>query len=288
MNPNLTPGPPEGQEPIEQLFRDVFELADETAQRITDTEVDARLDQLLRKNGRAAPPSPEPDPAKVLDAARRQAGKIVADAQRAAAETAAEAACAAQSAGEAARRQADLIMAEADGYSDTALSQAAEIVAGARSQAESIIADAREQARQILADARVQTARADNWEQQRTLTGTHVRDPYDCDVSPRLLAMMQHLADAGSDLADFHDRLPTSPASDGLHPLSKPVATALTTGIGSAAAAVVVLHVGHPTAGSATTAAIAGLVALIGGADTVARVIAPLTSPCRPGGAAKP
>jgi hypothetical protein len=56
MNPNLTPGPPEGQEPIEQLFRDVFELADETAQRITDTEVDARLD---RFSGRmAVPPRP--------------------------------------------------------------------------------------------------------------------------------------------------------------------------------------------------------------------------------------
>ena len=99
MNPDLTPGPPgDGQKPIEQLFRDVFALADETAQRITDTDVDARLDQLLRKTGRAAPPSPEPDPAKVLDAAR-QAEKIVADAQRTAAEMAEQAACAAQSAG---------------------------------------------------------------------------------------------------------------------------------------------------------------------------------------------
>ena len=72
MNPDLTPGPPEdGQKPIEQLFRDVFALADETARRITDTDVDARLDQLLRKTGRAAPPSLEPDPAKVLDAARQ-------------------------------------------------------------------------------------------------------------------------------------------------------------------------------------------------------------------------
>jgi hypothetical protein len=35
------------QEPIGQLFRDVSELAAETAQRITDTEVDVRLRRLL-------------------------------------------------------------------------------------------------------------------------------------------------------------------------------------------------------------------------------------------------
>jgi hypothetical protein len=69
MNLNLTPGPPEGQEPIELLFRDVFRLAENTARRVTDPEVDARLGQLLRKTGHAAPPSPEPDPARVLDAA---------------------------------------------------------------------------------------------------------------------------------------------------------------------------------------------------------------------------
>jgi hypothetical protein len=205
MNPNLTPGPPEGQEPIEQLFRDVFELADETAQRITDTEVDARLDQLLRKNGRGAPPGPEPDPAKVLDAARRRAGKIVADAQRAAAGTAEQAACAAQSAGEAARRQADLIMAEADGYSDMALSQAAEIVAGARSQAESIIADAREQARQILAGACVQTGQADGWERQHALAAlaaaacTQISGPNVGGILAELVAMVEHRTTRGAD-----------------------------------------------------------------------------------------
>jgi hypothetical protein len=78
------------------------------------------------------------------------------------------------------------------------------------------------------------------------------------------------------------------PNSDGLRPLSKPIATALTTGIGSAAGAVVALHVGHPTAGSATTATVAGALALFGGADAAARAFAPLTSTCRPSGAAKP
>lgn len=58
MNPNLTPGPPEGQEPIEQLFREVFGLAEETARRITDAEVDARLDRVLRKTGHATPARP--------------------------------------------------------------------------------------------------------------------------------------------------------------------------------------------------------------------------------------
>lgn len=214
MNPNLTPGPPEGQEPIEQLFRDVFELADETAQRITDTEVDARLDQLLRKNGRGAPPGPEPDPAKVLDAARRQAGKIVADAQRAAAETAEQAACAAQSAGEAARRQVDLIMAEADGYSDMALSQAAEIVAGARSQAESIIADAREQARQILVGARVQAGQADGWERQHALAAaacTQISGPNVGGILAELVAMVEHRTTRGADPAGSDELLPSLP-----------------------------------------------------------------------------
>ena len=220
MNPNLTPGPPEGQEPIEQLFRDVFELADETARQITDTEVEARLDQLLRKNGRGAPPGPEPDPAKVLDAARRQAGKIVADVQRAAAETAEQAACAAQSAGEAARRQADLIMAEADGYSDMALSQAAEIVAGARSQAESIIANAREQARQILAGARVQAGQTDGWERQHALAAladlaaaacTQISGPNDGGILAELVAMVEHRTTRGADPAGSDELLPSLP-----------------------------------------------------------------------------
>lgn len=71
-------------------------------------------------------------------------------------------------------------------------------------------------------------------------------------------------------------------SSDGLNPFSKPIAIALTTGIGSAAGAIVALHVGHPTAGSAATAACAGMVALLGGADTVARVIDPFVRSLMP------
>lgn len=63
--------------------------------------------------------------------------------------------------------------------------------------------------------------------------------------------------------------------ANGLHPLSLPAATALTAGIGSAAGAIVVAHVPHPTAGSAASAMVAGLFACIGGAETVARVIDP-------------
>jgi hypothetical protein len=64
--------------------------------------------------------------------------------------------------------------------------------------------------------------------------------------------------------------------ADGLHPLSKPIATVLATGIGSATGAIVGLHLGHPTAGSAATAGVAGAVAFIGGTDTIAWGIDPL------------
>jgi hypothetical protein len=65
------------------------------------------------------------------------------------------------------------------------------------------------------------------------------------------------------------------PSADGLHPLSKPIATILATGIGSVTGVIVGLHVGHPTAGSAATAGVAGTVAFIGGTDTIARGIDP-------------
>jgi hypothetical protein len=212
MNSDLTPGPLEGQEPIEQLFRDVFGLAEETARRITDAEVDARLDQLLRKTGHAAPPAPEPDPACVLDAARREAREIVAAAHRAAAETAAESACAAQSAEEAARREAERIMAEAGEYSDMALNRAAAIIAGARSQAELIVADAREQVRQVITDARLRAGRVDSRERQLAPAGTCVRDCHD-DWTSALLAVIYYGTVAGSNPAESHDWLRWLPAA---------------------------------------------------------------------------
>ena len=77
------------------------------------------------------------------------------------------------------------------------------------------------------------------------------------------------------------------PNADGLHPFSKPIATFLTTGLGSVIGAIVTLHLGHPTAGATATAAVASGVAFIGGADTVARAIDPwvrrhLTAPLNP------
>jgi cell division septum initiation protein DivIVA len=220
MNPDMTPGPSDGQEPIEQLFRDVFGLAAETARRITDADVDARLDQLLRKTGHASQPAPEPDPASILDAARRQAGEIVATAQRAAAETAAEAACAAQSVQEEASRAAGRIIAKAEEYSDTALGQAAAIIAEARSQADAIITEARQEAAQIVADARLRPVHAPSQELQQALTGTLAVDRYDYWTPVTALAAMWfptrgsetaeflYRAAAGPEPADPHHQLP--------------------------------------------------------------------------------
>jgi hypothetical protein len=63
--------------------------------------------------------------------------------------------------------------------------------------------------------------------------------------------------------------------ADELHLLSKPVATMVTSAAGSAAGIIVAAHVGHPTAASVTSAGFAGMLALIGGVDTVARFIDP-------------
>ena len=148
--------------------------------------------------GHNAPPAPEPDPAWILDAVRRQAGEIVADAQRAAAETQAEAAFAAQAAGEAAPRQAERITAEAEEYSDTALRQAAAIIADSRGRAAviaaSIIADAREQADQIVTDARLRAARPDSRERHLAVTDTGL-----CTYTSRVLKLsLECLAGPGT------------------------------------------------------------------------------------------
>jgi hypothetical protein len=63
---------------------------------------------------------------------------------------------------------------------------------------------------------------------------------------------------------------------DTLHPLSRPVATMFTTGAGSAAGIIVAAHVGHPTAASVTSGAVAGAVTAIGGVYTVAWVVDPI------------
>ena len=229
MNRDMTPGPPEGQEPIEQLFRDVFELAEETARRITNAEVDARLDRLLRKTGHAAPPAPEPNPASVLDAAYHQAGEIVADARRAAAEREAKAACAAQAAEEAARHEAERMIAEAEQYSDTALSRAAAIIADARGRAESIaesiIAEAKEQAGQIVADARLRAGRADIRARQLALTDSGICGPYDVRMSALFAALH---ATAGLTAAELDDQLPRLPAACDLRALDDKVRVTFT------------------------------------------------------------
>lgn len=158
-----------------QLFADVSKLAGETVQQISDAEVDARLEQLLRKTGRAIPPRPEPDPEKILGSARRQAAKIVDLAKSWAVRKTEEATLAAQATVEAASYQAERIKADADEYSDMALSRAAEIIASARSQADSIIAAAREQAAQTD-DARALMIRQNLPVGLSTLAGAPVPD----------------------------------------------------------------------------------------------------------------
>jgi hypothetical protein len=179
MNPDLTPGPADGQDPITQLFADVSKLAGEAVQQISDAEVNARLEQLLRKTGRTIPPRPEPDPEKILSSARRQAAKIVDLAKSWAGRKTEEATLAAQATVEAAREQAERIKADADEYSDMALSRAAEIIASARSQADLIIAAAREQTEQTeqTDDARVLMIRQNLPVGLSTLAGAPVPDP---------------------------------------------------------------------------------------------------------------
>jgi hypothetical protein len=218
----MTPGSPEDQEPISELFCDVFALAEQAAQRITDDEVDARLNELLRKTGRAAPPAP--DPAGILDAARGQARGIVADAKRTAAQTEAEAARAARSAEEAARREAERIITAAEEYADKALNRAAAIIADARLEAESIIAGARKQAGQIAAATR---PRAASLEQQAELARTiHAQSAHAVYAlfdllaahllagrTPTALLEPAHLSAPVPDPADLKDRLSMSQAA---------------------------------------------------------------------------
>jgi hypothetical protein len=131
VNTSNDPGRYDGQQPITDLLRDVCGLADEAAERITDSAVNARLDSVMRKAGYTSGAEHEVSPAEILAVARREAEEILAAARRGAAEAAAEAACA-EIAAQAARRETEQVTAQAEQYQDAALKKAASLVTEAR------------------------------------------------------------------------------------------------------------------------------------------------------------
>jgi uncharacterized membrane protein YqiK len=148
MNTDNGPGPCDGKEPATDLLREVCGLADEAAERIPDSVVNARLNAVLERGGYTAGAEDEASRAEIVAAARREAAEILAAAGRGAAEAAAEAACA-EAAAEAARRDAERAIARAEQYEDAALLKAASIVAAARAAAGRIIEEAEAEAGRI-------------------------------------------------------------------------------------------------------------------------------------------
>jgi len=151
VNTSNDPGPYDGQQAITDLLREVCGLADEAAERITDSAVNARLDSVMRKAGYTSDAEHEVSPAEILAVARREADEILATARRGAAEAAAEAACA-EVAAEAARREAEQATAQAEQYQDAALKKAASIVTEARTEASRIVEEAHAEADRIARD----------------------------------------------------------------------------------------------------------------------------------------
>jgi vacuolar-type H+-ATPase subunit H len=155
------PHPPDGEEPLEELFRNLFDLADQSVAGITDAQVDARLRGLLHGprtssdedvpslfvHDEAVTQSTE----SIVTRARSRAREILAAAHR-------EAQAQARQIAAEARDRAERIMREADSYDDAALERAAQIIADARGQADSIVADARDKAERIILAARKETA----------------------------------------------------------------------------------------------------------------------------------
>jgi hypothetical protein len=141
MNTSNGPSPSDSQEPITHLLREACGLADEAAERIPDSAVNARLNSVLRKAGYTSGAEHEASQAEILAVARGEAEEILAAARRGAAEATAEAACA-EAAAQAARREAEHATAQAEQYQDAALKKAASIVAEARIEASRIIEEA--------------------------------------------------------------------------------------------------------------------------------------------------
>jgi hypothetical protein len=178
---DMLPGQTGDDESLEQLLRDVCELADETVRRITDAEVDARLQRLLDQTGHSSATTPDPglvvnpDPACALRAAQHEAAEILAVAHRKAREMAAMSECTAAQAA-VAHRRAECARAEAEQFADEALKRAASIVAAARLKAESIIGDAESEAQEIVVAARTEADLITTQAQQAGLRNAGIHD----------------------------------------------------------------------------------------------------------------
>jgi hypothetical protein len=166
---DMTPHPPDQPEPIEHLFRKVFDLVDETIDGITDIEVDDRLRRLLAEAGcddsQPEPPGQGTDapPDQTTDSIDVPAALVVPDFAEefaAAAEGVVEALTAevnhaVQVAAETKKRAAEItvgVNAYVDAALDRASSEAAAILADAHERAARIIADAEEKASQIVTE----------------------------------------------------------------------------------------------------------------------------------------
>ncbi len=177
---DMTPCPAGEPEQPWQLFREVFDLIDETVKGITDAEIENRLRQVLADVS-------SDEPGDLDELGRRLAGinrtavhldmlgpaiglsnpaewdqarSLLHLAQEAASEAALQAAAAERAAQVTtdARRQADEVTASADAYVDLALDRAAALLADAREQAATIVAEAEQQAATIVAEAEQQAA----------------------------------------------------------------------------------------------------------------------------------
>jgi hypothetical protein len=170
-NGDMTPRQPDDQEPLAQLFGELFDLVDETVERVTDDDVEEHLRRVLGQTGYGSPGTPElscPDNPKALayqpgwgdaaaaaivDGAHRRAAMITMTAQLKA-EACNDEAQSARRFAAAAHRRAEQIIADAEEEADAALKRAAKMVADARGQAEQIISDAHQEAERIVWAAR--------------------------------------------------------------------------------------------------------------------------------------
>jgi hypothetical protein len=138
-NGDMTSRQPDEEEPLAQMFGELFDLVDETVERITDSEVEDQLSRVLDQSGYGAPaiselpgldrpsdpgPPGSDDSAVIVEAVRLDPAKIGAVAQL-----------------------------RADTHSEEARS-AMRYVADARRQAKQIIADAHHEAEHIISTAR--------------------------------------------------------------------------------------------------------------------------------------
>lgn len=147
--------PSEDEEPVSPPG-DELDFIDQTVERITDAEIEARLRSALRQDRPDGPPWRVPG--SPLEHVPGVMADLLADisAQAAMAEAACVQVRRARAAVQAARREAEQIAAEAQDEADRSLIQAAQMIRVAREKAAQMISDAREEAAQIVADSLAQ------------------------------------------------------------------------------------------------------------------------------------